>query len=287
MWIPEISLITCKNYSVYGFRGLELDDPLSKNICDKFEQRSEHDGNNKDSSITLGPGQTLPGTGWRIRHPRELDFLRDIFAPWVEESLRGHKEVPKNDREDHDHEERPRDYPSLPTIQLTTRDVTRWKMAWRSVDAFQQAGGQREVVGPPFIMWRSFTWRCGDWPDVYEFDGLPMLLSFSAAGLIYGGLHALAWFAHFDSPTERWLWRVSACVVMGGLPVIYVVWRRSFATSLERYIYIVEYFFLRLATLIYFLARGYLVVECFINLFNLPAGVYDVPSWPAYFPHIS
>ena len=37
----------------------------------------------------------------------------------------------------------------------------------------------------------------------------------------------------------------------------------------------------------FMLARAYLVVECFINLSQLPAGVYDMPNWSAYFPHIA
>lgn len=43
----------------------------------------------------------------------------------------------------------------------------------------------------------------------------------------------------------------------------------------------------RSMSLIYFLARIYLVVECFVNLFHLPAAVFQVPNWSVYFPHIS
>ena len=38
---------------------------------------------------------------------------------------------------------------------------------------------------------------------------------------------------------------------------------------------------------VYILARAYLVVECFINVFHLPAGVFKTPEWSTYFPHIS
>jgi hypothetical protein len=39
--------------------------------------------------------------------------------------------------------------------------------------------------------------------------------------------------------------------------------------------------------LAYLLARGYLVVDSVVNLWHLPAGVYDTPNWSIYFPHIS
>lgn len=295
MRIPEISLITCEDYDSHDLENLTHFKILSKDVCDKFEQRSGHDGNNEDSSITLGPGQILQGTGWRIRRPSELDFLEQILVPWMEESLGGHNEVPKNDRES---EERLRDYPPLPTIQLTTRDVTRWNMAWRSVCAMKQMHEQSYALHeqnyeenfashPAFFYRFAFSRRREDRPHSDNFDELSIILSFSAAGLIYGGLHALAWFAHFESLTERWLWRVSACVVMGGLPVIYFFVKLADEASNRYYIDIVTIIFLGSTILVYILARGYLVVECFINLFNLPAGVYEVPSWSAYFPHIS
>lgn len=41
------------------------------------------------------------------------------------------------------------------------------------------------------------------------------------------------------------------------------------------------------APLVYVLARAYLIVECFVALSNSPVGIYDVPAWSSYFPHIS
>ncbi len=37
----------------------------------------------------------------------------------------------------------------------------------------------------------------------------------------------------------------------------------------------------------YVLARVFIVVECFVALFNSDPGVFEVPSWSAYFPHIT
>lgn len=39
--------------------------------------------------------------------------------------------------------------------------------------------------------------------------------------------------------------------------------------------------------LAYSLARIFIVVECFIALFNSEPGVFEVPSWSVYFPHIT
>ena len=127
----------------------------------------------------------------------------------------------------------------------------------------------------------------------YIFDDPQIGLGFSAAALMYGGLHVLAWNAHFDSYIQQLLWRISASVVAGGLPVIFVAAIladkldvESSTLQLADVIFLTFVFVGFLLLLAYTLARGYLVVECFINLAHLPAGVYDVPQWAAYFPHI-
>ena len=78
---------------------------------------------------------------------------------------------------------------------------------------------------------------------------------------------------------------------MGGIPIIVVsnilYGKMNRQSSLDDTIRFTLILLLLLLSLAYVLARGYLVVECFINLSHLPAGVYDVPSWATYFPHIS
>ncbi|KAL8974545.1 MAG: hypothetical protein Q9197_001223 [Variospora fuerteventurae] len=161
----------------------------------------------------------------------------------------------------------------------------------------------------------AFRRHCEDWPKRSRGE-IVTHFGFIGAALIYGGLHVLAWFAHFSSTTEQLLWRISSCVVMGGLPILvinrFLIDRRfEYFTSLiwiGTLMYkILDYariFRLRMingkrVTLIfcliiefvvftiYVLARVYLVVECFIQLSHLPAGVYNVPEWSAYFPHIA
>ena len=223
------------------------------------------DGDIEAGSTILTPGQTLQGTGFR---PREITDI-----PWLGGSLVGHNDSP----------------PSLPNIRLTTRDVTRWRMAWRAVQVYNQSGRSFDLPhGEPIVR------RCADWPNVWEFYQPPIALGFGVVALVYGGLHALAWFAYFHSSTEQQLWRISVCLIMGVVPVTLVLF--TFVDHLQgndhRFLEeCIGRFTLGLAAFIilpaYISARAYLVIECFINLSHLPAEVYDVPRWSAYFPHIS
>lgn len=210
------------------------------------------------------------------------------------------------------------------TIEFTPRDVTRWRMAWREIQKNPTMDPDQDSYWDPrynFIQ-RYFVKRSKDWPDTNDMVEPPIALAFSATALIYGGLHALAWHAYFKSPTEQLLWRISACVVMGGMPLILLAfkfedriesffknllwfiykhlythidhspeWLRFSAYALARAAkYLFDYIYDKPKWLLfsaYALARAYLVVECFISLAHLPAEVYDVPSWASYFPHIS
>lgn len=124
-----------------------------------------------------------------------------------------------------------------------------------------------------------------------------------AASALYGGLHLVAWSAPFPSYTQRLLWRISAVIVTAsGLPigVLFVafgnvtktahmihrrtVWMTIFWIMLHLTV-IPALAFLLLG--IYVVARAYLLVECFISLAYSPPGVFSVPNWAAYVPHIS
>ena len=233
-------------------------------------------------STKLYPGQVLNGTGFRLiglEDPKISTWARDtVYADILQEGFA--------------------QATAIPSFDLTPRDVTRWKMAWREIQSRPESN----------YSYRSmFSERCKDWPETEDMLKLPIALAFSATALAYGGLHALAWHAHFKSPTEQLLWRISACIVMGGMPLLLLFtkldntlrksswqkysWQKS-SWSLTRVIkyYLYEYLYSLIMLLLasaYGLARAYLVVECFINLAHLPAEVYDVPSWASYFPHIS
>ena len=217
----------------------------------------------------LYPGKFLKGTRFKL-HDLEEE-LRDIM------SSETYTQILKDVLEQGT---------TVPCLELTPRDVTRWKMAWRVIQERQK-----------MVYLHHFVKRCKDWPDLDDMIKLPIALTFSATALIYGGLHALAWHAYFKSPTEQLLWRISACIVMGGMPLALLavkledtlvdtfnLFTRFIHSDLDDYLCVI---LANLLLLAYALARAYLVVECFINLAHLPAEVYDVPSWASYFPHIS
>ena len=216
---------------------------------------------NETNSVTLAPGEYLAGTCFKV--PTFGDFLK---------LLEGGYNVP---------------HPFFPKLRLSSRDIIRWKMAWHAIQAFTEDFWRY----PNTRTHNAIKSRCKDWPD-FENIEFSEALGFSAAAFIYGGLHALAWSAHFDSPNEQFWWRISACVVMGGGPVMYVLMKAAvyqFSPSTIRLI--ISDLLPALAGVLvlpaYIAARAYLVVECFINISHLPAEVYDVPVWAAYFPHIS
>ncbi len=255
------------------------------------EQELRNIRDNEADPTTLAPGQSFQGTAFKVKSFREM--------------LAYHG-GPQDSFDDYNGS-----HQAIPNISLTAQDVVRWKMAWRAIQVHAEMLG-REPSTSDFIPFREpFVRRCEDWPDIEDILDKPWVgLGFSAAALIYGGLHALAWFAHFDSSTEQLLWRISACVVMGGIPIAWLVMGGIVVVSLklfnmiDRHSLVVNVIILAWVFIFplityplfglfvlmlpaYVLARGYLVVECFINLSHLPAGVYDAPNWATYFPHIS
>ena len=262
----------------------------SGNLNGALEQGSELVGMEHVASIELMPGQTLPGTGFQVQHSQDIPngnlkgastfglFLRDTTLP---------RPLRKAFDELH---------ATLPNVHLKARDVTRWRMAWRSYKRWWDSP-MNPTLFPTLLVQRS-----KNWPEFDSIFRLPIILGFTTATFVYGGLHALAWSTHFDSATERILWRISSCFVMGGLPVILGLlhlgdtfergglYMRSRTKAWDACFFACELIIYLTAGLIliaYMFARAYLVVECFINLFNLPAGVYNTPDWSVYFPHIS
>ena len=248
-------------------------------------QELGHEKDDQAEPVILAPGGILKGTGFRM-----IDFNDfEMRAGFWDSAYRFTG---------------PR--PSLPDMSLSPEDVIRYKMSWRAIKNLTGSGQKPlryyEQPKPPIH-------RCKDWPGFENTLQASVSFGFITVAFIYGGLHALAWFAHFGSLTQQLLWRISTCVVMGGIPTVYVLlafpvkmtgdfpkrWRyrlkiyrpRHFENKLKCLRHYISLISASLVLLVYTFARLYLVVECFINLSHLPAGVYEVPSWSAYFPHIS
>ena len=109
------------------------------------------------------------------------------------------------------------------------------------------------------------------------------------SGLLYGGLHMIAWgSATFHTPLEQTLWIVSCCsVALGGLSTFLGIWVLDQVSKLHLIIHGVEVSTILLwtsppmgvaASLLYFASRVYLLVEVFRNLAFLDPQVYQTPN---------
>lgn len=134
-------------------------------------------------------------------------------------------------------------------------------------DRLDEEKGAKEVRGP----------RNSDW---YLEGGL------IAAGVLYGGLHLLAWYAPFQRSYELWLWRVSCIIVIAGPPLL-IFYPHNFVFSLPSPLDRLRAIHIGILILIYPAARMFLVIECFINLAHLPPEVYQQPAWSRYIPHLT
>lgn len=132
-----------------------------------------------------------------------------------------------------------------------------------------------------------------DTPDV-------ALLTVSMA---YGGLHASGWNHFFSSWQEQLLWRISSVMVIvpGVLACLIIFWdwlEGHWRWNWHWHWHVGIPKFLKdvlkwggicavvLVVAAYCACRVYLVVEAFIGLRELPAGVYLTPSWSQLLPHL-
>jgi hypothetical protein len=99
--------------------------------------------------------------------------------------------------------------------------------------------------------------------------------------LTYGGVHAAAWNAHFPTIVEQNLWRAAACSVFLGS--FWLAFMTYFQCDLESTRIAVSTF---LVSVLYFVARLFLITEAFISVRSLPIGAYNTVSWSNFLPHI-
>jgi hypothetical protein len=145
--------------------------------------------------------------------------------------------------------------------------------------------------------------ECETWKDFFEISRssitlFPQLLAMSAASLVYGGLHLLAWNAPFRTPIYGLLWKTSGITVasLGAILLLviplYLMYRYTgvefigYRKLLALVATVLLYLALFCLTLLYVFARIYLVVESFLSLAYLPESVCTTPNFSLYFPHI-
>jgi hypothetical protein len=126
---------------------------------------------------------------------------------------------------------------------------------------------------------------------------LTVMIGTLLAGTLFGGLHCLAWDLEFSTPVAKLLWRLCS-VATTCLPTLSFVpaalWVRA-SPGNDRQLLTGYYFVatkkswaagigMGTLLLLYFLARGYLIVESFRSLSYLPPAAFT-ETWSAALPN--
>ena len=129
--------------------------------------------------------------------------------------------------------------------------------------------------------WSPFTRILDNKDDLF-------LLNLSAipGGLLFGGLHFLAWNFHFPTPSESLLWRICS-VAMTALPIasipFHIFWSWSIESSKLRR-HLATLYLVGVIVIPYALARLFVMVELFRTLLFLPPEAF-IETWSVAFPH--
>jgi hypothetical protein len=143
--------------------------------------------------------------------------------------------------------------------------------------------------------------RVSKWPseDLLRTVGGLVGMILWASNLFYGGIHLTAWNYYFPTVAERWLWRSSSIYISfcGGFWIIlnYMVYRLprlnnfwdSWMDGMKGWLQdAVLGSLVMICGLSFILARGYIVLEAFVSIRQLPRAAYDTPSWSQIWPHL-
>jgi hypothetical protein len=141
-----------------------------------------------------------------------------------------------------------------------------------------------------------------DWPNaglLRRTQSLIMGMVLWGASMAYGAIHVAAWHYFFPTPLEQLFWRLSSVwvtfcaafwlvtnLLAHAFPIIDRVW----VTYNERRLGWLGTFVITILCAMcgvtYIIARGYLVVEAFTSIREVPTDVYRTPSWSQMFPHL-
>jgi len=105
-------------------------------------------------------------------------------------------------------------------------------------------------------------------------------------GIVYGGLHAVAWDAHFPSYAEQIMWRVSVLLILVLSGFYLFVFSNAFVDRMQAAGNSSFAIIVVLGLGLFFGPRLYLVVEAFTSVRSLPVGAYETVNWVEFLPHI-
>ena len=105
-------------------------------------------------------------------------------------------------------------------------------------------------------------------------------------GILNNAFGIVAWNFIFPTPVESLLWKISTCTTTGLALVTMVYTLVDWALTNKKDRQQLESVRFKCYAIIYSFLRLYVIVEIFIGLRSLPAGVFRTVAWSKYVPHI-
>ena len=105
-------------------------------------------------------------------------------------------------------------------------------------------------------------------------------------GILNSAFDIVAWNFVFPTPVESLLWKISTCTTTGLAVVTMVYTLVHWAVTNKKDHQQLESVGFKCYATIYSFLRLYVIVEIFISLRSLPAGVFRTVAWSTYIPHI-
>jgi len=134
----------------------------------------------------------------------------------------------------------------------------------------------------------------GNLQTVSEFK---FLVSLTALGMLYAGIHASSWNEHFPTNVEAILWQVSVCYIgaSGFIAIaLSLIWDKvddiyafsrvgQFITKgfADGVLGVLAIFLLGILVA----CRCYLIIEAFVSIRSLPLGSYSTVTFVNFLPH--
>ncbi|PVG02859.1 hypothetical protein CPB86DRAFT_780285 [Serendipita vermifera] len=152
------------------------------------------------------------------------------------------------------------------------------------------------AFGTDTKMWKSV-------PTLYSGDLSPEEGNLSCAtasfiGILFGGIHCLAWSSSFPSHTEQLLWRISVVAMVGipalltaslGVDMLYGRVKRHGPEWVKRVLWgtiAASVCIIPFAGLLYSISRVTTLALAVKNLTSLPIGAYQTVPWTQWVPHV-
>jgi len=115
----------------------------------------------------------------------------------------------------------------------------------------------------------------------------------SCVAIVFGAIHCIAWYFHFATLQEQWVWRISATII-SGVPIFWASLglhlgrlddKKNKPTWMNIYLNFMFLIFI-VMNIFYIISRIVLLVLPFMALRALPPGAYVQLNWVSFLPHI-